>query len=69
MFMYDIGTSIMKYIVLNRSPANQVNIITKLSPFTLFVRQFENICGKPSVAYMDIDRNPSAGPNIGIYTN
>jgi len=55
----------MKYIVLKRSPANQVKIMKKLSPSTLFVRMFDNSCGNPNVASIDVDRNPNNGPNKG----
>ena len=43
-----------------------MNIIKKLRPFTLFVLMFDSICGNPNVAYIDIDKKPMKGPNIGI---
>lgn len=27
---------------------------------------FDSICGNPNVAYIDIDKKPMKGPNIGI---
>lgn len=58
--------SIMKYIVLKRSPANHVKIMKKLRPFTLFVRMLESIWGMPNVDYIDMDTRPRNGPNKGM---
>lgn len=57
----------MKYMVLNKSPANHVKIMKKLNPFTLFVLMFDSICGRPKVASIDIDTNPRKGPNMGMF--
>lgn len=62
----DVCTSMMKYIVLNRSPENHVKTKNRLKPFTLLVFMFENIWGRARVASIDIEMYPMNGPNNGM---